>query len=380
VKIVDVRVIGVRVNHRGDWIFVQIETDDGVVGLGEASHSRDDAALARLVRRTIRPLLVGRDPGRVEPLWREMLSMVAGDRAPTFLEATAISGVEQALWDVNGRALGVPIHRLLGGAVRERVRVYANVNRAVVDRAPEGFAAAARAATSDGFTAVKLAPFDGVEKGAGGPEADRLIALGVERVRAVREAVGSSVDVMVDCHDRFTRQRGIEVAAELTSLDLLWFEEPIRVESGLDDLEALARSVSMPVAAGELLFGRAGFWPVLKRRSVATIMPDVKHCGGLWEGRKIAALAEAAGIAVSPHNPSGPIASLASVHLSATIPNCPLLEYAWGEVPWRSALVTPGEQLVDGQAIVPQAPGLGATLDEATLAEHGFDPQSEPRA
>ena len=376
-KIVDVRVLGVRVNHRGNWIFVQVETDDGIVGLGETSQSGDDAALAFLIRRSLRPKLLGRDPSSVEAIWRDLAQRPAGGLVDGRLEATALSGVEQALWDVNGRALGVPIHRLLGGAVRERIRLYANINRAVTDRSPGGFARAATMAVADGFTAVKLAPFDGVQwSQRDRAEAGPALARGIERVGAVREAIGPDVALMVDCHERFNREMAIRVARELAALGVVWFEDPTEPTDDLDGLSAIRAAVDLPLVTGERLFGRAAFWPLLHADAVGTIMPDVKHCGGLWEGKKIAAMAEAARVMVSPHNPSGPIATLASAHLAATLPNFSRLEYAWGEVPWRAALTTPSETIVDGELAVPQAPGLGATLDPAMLEEHGFDPEA----
>ena len=376
-KIVDVRVLGVRVNHRGNWVFVQVETDDGIVGLGEASQSGDDAALAFLIRRSLRPKLLGRDPSSIEAIWRDLAQRPAGGLVDGRLEATTLSGVEQALWDVNARALGVPIHRLLGGAVRERVRLYANVNRAVTDRSPAGFARAAATAVAEGFTAVKLAPFDAVQwSRRDRAEAGPALVWGVERVAAVREAIGPDVELMVDCHERFNRELAIRVARELARLGVVWFEDPTEPTDDLDGLAAIRAAVDLPLVTGERLFGRAAFWPLLQSGAVGTIMPDVKHCGGLWEGKKIAAMAEAARVMVSPHNPSGPIATLASAHLAATLPNFSRLEYAWGEVPWRPALTTPAEAIVDGELAIPQMPGLGATLDPAMLEEHGFDPEA----
>jgi galactonate dehydratase len=376
-KIADVRVLGVRVNHRGNWVFVEVETDDGIVGLGEASQSGDDAALAFLIRRSLRPKLLGRDPSSVEAIWRDLASRPAGGTIDGRLEATALSAVEQALWDVNGRALGVPVHRLLGGAVREQIRLYANVNRHVTDRAPAGFARAARAAVAGGFTAVKLAPFDGVHWAQRDrAEAGALLARGIERVAAVREAVGPEVELMVDCHERLNLEMALGVARDFERLGVVWFEDPTEPTDDLDGLRALRRATDLPLVTGERLFGRAAFWPLLRSGAVGTIMPDVKHCGGLWEGKKIAAMAEAARVMVSPHNPSGPIATLASAHLAATLPNFSRLEYAWGEVPWRAALTRPAEAVVGGELPVPQAPGLGATLDPAVLEAHGFDPES----
>jgi galactonate dehydratase len=374
-KIVDVRVLGVRVNHRGNWIFVQVETDDGIVGLGEASHSGDDAALTFLIRHSLRPKLIGRDPSSVEAIWRDLAQRAAGGLIDGRLEATALSGVEHALWDVNGQALGVPIHRLLGGALRERVRLYANINRHVTDRSPAGFATAAATAVSEGFTAVKLAPFDNVQwSQRDRAESRGALARGIERVAAVREAIGPDVELMVDCHERFNREMAVRVGRELVRLDVVWFEDPTEPTDDLQGLTGIRAELDLPLVTGERLFGRAAFWPLLASGVVGTIMPDVKHCGGLWEGKKIAAMAEAARVMVSPHNPSGPIAALASAHLAATLPNFSRLEFAWGEVPWRAALTVPVEPIANGELAVPQAPGLGATLAPAMLEEHGFDP------
>jgi galactonate dehydratase len=375
VKIVDVRVLGVRVNHRGNWIFVQVETDDGIIGLGEASHSGDDAALTFLIRHSLRPKLIGRDPSSVEAIWNSLAQRAAGGLLDGRLEATALSGVEQALWDVNGQALGVPIHRLLGGALRDRVRLYANINRHVTDRSPEGFARAAAAAVSEGFTAVKLAPFDTVQWAQRDrAEARPALARGLDRVAAVREAIEPDVDLMVDCHERFNREMAVQVGHALAKLGVVWFEDPTGPTDDLAGLAGIRAALDVPMVTGERLFGRAAFWPLLSAGVVGTIMPDVKHCGGLWEGKKIAAMAEAARVMVSPHNPSGPIAALASVHLAATLPNFSRLEFAWGEVPWRAALTSPTEPIANGEFSVPQTPGLGARLVPAMFHEHGFDP------
>ena len=374
-KIVDVRVLGARVNHRGNWIFVQVETDDGIVGLGEASHSGDDAALTFLIRHSLRPKLLGRDPSSVEAIWRDLAQRAAGGLLDGRLEATALSGVEHALWDINGQALGVPIHRLLGGAVRDRVRLYANINRHVTDRSPDGFATAAATAVSEGFTAVKLAPFDNVQwSQRDRAESRTALARGIERVAAVREAIGPDVELMVDCHERFNREMAVRVGRDLARLDVVWFEDPTEPTDDLAGLAGIRAELNLSLVTGERLFGWAAFWPLLSAGVVGTIMPDVKHRGGLWEGKKIAAMAEAARVMVSPHNPSGPIAALSSAHLAATLPNFSRLEFARGEVAWRAALTTPAEPIANGELSVPQTPGLGATLTPSLLAEHGFDP------
>ena len=351
----------------GGWLFVQVETDDGLVGLGEASQGGNDLVEA-CVEKRLKPYLIGKDPRGIEPLTAGMLTLVGRDGRGA---ATAMSGVEQALWDIWGQSLGQPIWALLGGRHRNRIVLYANTNRRTYDRTPAGFAESARLAVADGIRAVKCAPFDGVDLRYPDREANRRgIALGVARVAAIREAVGPEVRVMVDCHSRFDVPTAIAVARELAPLKLDWMEEPV-IDSDLDGLERIREHAEMPIAGAESLIGRGGFWETLRRRVLDVIMPDVKHCGGILEMRKIAALAETARVSVSPHNPSGPVSTLASVHLCAAIPNFLALEYPWGEVSWRDELLTPNEVIEGGSIAVPDRPGLGFALNMDVARAHG---------
>jgi galactonate dehydratase len=370
VKITDVSIVGVQTDSapatrlQEGWLFVRVHTDDGLVGLGEASQG-GNAVVRAFLEGTLRDLLVGRDPRQIEPLAVEML-LRANGRGP----ATAVSGVEQALWDIWGQALGQPIWALLGGRHRDRITLYANVNRATFDRSPAGFARIARGAVDDGFRAVKCAPFDDVAF----RFPDRAVNLrgiraGIERVAAMREEVGPDVRLMVDCHARFDVPTAIQVARELAPLNLTWLEEPVP-ESDLDGLERVREHSPMPIAGAEGLIGRHGYWETIRRRVLDVIMPDVKHTGGVLELRKIAAMAETVRLSVSPHNPSGPISTMASVHVCAAIPNFLALEYPWGEATWRRDLLAPAEILEDGSIAVPDRPGLGFTLDEDVLAAH----------
>ena len=351
----------------GGWLFVQVETDDGLVGLGEASQGGNDLVEA-CVEKRLKPYLVGKDPRGIEPLTAGRLALTSRDGRAA---ATALSGVEQALWDLWGQSLGQPIWALLGGRHRDRIVLYANTNRRTYDRSPDGFAESARLAVADGVRAVKCAPFDGVSyRYPDRAENRRGIALGIARVAAIRDAVGPDVRVMVDCHSRFDVPTAIEVARELAPLKLDWIEEPV-ADADLDGLARLRESIEMPLAGAEARIGRDGFWETLRRRVLDVIMPDVKHCGGILEMRKIAALAETARVSVSPHNPSGPVSTLASVHLCAAIPNFLALEYPWGEVSWRDELLTPNEVVEAGSIAVPDRPGLGFALNMEVARAHG---------
>ncbi len=366
-RITEIEPVIVHVNQRGDWVFLLIHTDEGITGLGEASHSLDDSLLVAALT-AMKPRIIGRSPFEIQALWRQFAGMHGGR-----VTATALSGIEQALWDIVGQSLGVPIHALFGGAVRNRIRLYANINRHVVDRSPMGFAAAARQAVEEGFTAVKLAPFDELRAPdhiRTGPKAAWF--RGVQRVEAVRDAIGEEVDLMVDCHGRMETSEAIAVGRALAACNLMWFEEPI---SHLypDQLACITRHVPMPTASVESIFGLENMRPFLLERVVDVLMPDVKHCGGLQEAVAIANAARLNRLLVAPHNPSGPVATVASAHVAAVIPNFLILEYAWGEVDWRSTLLDPVEPVKDGYLLLSEAPGLGYRMNPAIVAEHAVD-------
>jgi len=291
------------------------------------------------------------------------MPLVKGD----LVSATAFSAIEQAMWDLAGRALGVPTYTLFGGKVRDSMPVYANINRATNPRTPDGFAAAARRAVGDGFRAIKAAPFDGFPApGSPGSQIDAAVDAGIAAVVAMRAAVGPEVDIMVDCHSFFDVDRAVAVARRLEPQRLTWYEEPVAPER-VEDTLAIKRRIRQPMSGGEVLFGVAGFAPLVQRHAVDVIMPDVKHCGGLLELTRIAAAADAEGVTVSPHNPSGPISMAASVQVAAGMRNFNVLELQYGEVAWRGELLTPPERFVNGRITVSDRPGFGITLNDAAV-------------
>ncbi|MEX1019578.1 MAG: mandelate racemase/muconate lactonizing enzyme family protein [Litorilinea sp.] len=354
----------VRVNQRGDWVFVLVHTDAGLTGIGEASHSSNDA-VCFLVLDQFNQQLMGKDPRQIAAI-RQLLRKVDGGRVYN----TALSAVEQALWDILGQHLETPVHALFGGAVRDRLRLYANINRHVRDRSPAGFAQAAHQAVAEGFTAIKLAPFDelrAADHTRTGPQA--AWRPGVERVRAVRKAIGDTVELAVDCHGRMELSEAIIVGQELGDCNLFWYEEAVR-HTQPSDLQRLTQAVPMPTASTESIFGILAYRPFLVERVVDVIMPDVKHCGGLLELAEIAAAARMHGILVAPHNPAGPLSTAATAQVVSTINNFYILEYAWGEVDWRASLLEPAERIEDGYLILSQAPGLGHRLNPEAVAVH----------
>lgn len=363
-KIRSISTLIVHVNHRGDWVHVVVETDAGIAGVGEASHSSNDALCVAAVEQFDRQLQ-GEDPRQIARI-RQMLRKKDGGRVYN----TALSGLEQALWDVLGQSLGAPLHALFGGAVRERIRLYANINRHVVDRSPEGFARAARQAADEGFTAIKMAPFDELRhpyRYRTGPLADWRP--GVERVRATRKAIGDEIELAVDCHSRMEVSEAVVVGQELADVNLFWYEEPV-AHTDAAGLAAVAGLVPQPIASAESVYGVEAFRPFTADRCVDVIMPDVKHCGGILELNEIAATARLRQVLVAPHNPAGPLSTAATAQAAASWPNFYILEYAWGEVDWRAELLSPPERIEDGHLVLSQEPGLGHRLNQGTVETH----------
>jgi galactonate dehydratase len=360
----------VRATSRTVWLFVRLTTDAGHVGLGEASDAfgyanttADQVAQMRRELQRFFELINGRSPFEIES-YRQRGEPLA---RPGLVPATAFSAIEQALWDLAGKALEVPTHVLLGGKVRTRLPVYANINRATNPRTPDGFAAAATRAVGDGFRTIKAAPFDGFPPpGSPAAQISRAIDMGIDAVRAMRAAVGPSVGIMIDCHSFFDVEQSVAVADRLGPYNLTWYEEPVPPER-VDDTVAIRRRIKQPMAGGEVLFGLSGFGPLIRRHAVDTIMPDVKHCGGLLQMTRIAAMAAEEGVMVAPHNPSGPVSTAASVQVCAGMKNVNYLELQFGEVAWRSEVVVPVERFVDGTIEVSDRPGFGIALHEDVI-------------
>jgi len=373
-RLTAIELIPVRATERTVWLFVRLSTDKGLTGLGEASDgfgfantSKQDALRMEAELRKFFSLVQGKSPFDVE-FYRQQAEPLAV--AGGLIAATAYSAIEQALWDIAGQSLDLPTYDLFGGKLRDRLPVYANINRATKPRTPEGFAATARRAVTDGFRAVKAAPFDGFPK-PGSPAGDirTAVDLGISSVAAIRSAVGPDVELMIDCHSFFDVPLAQSVARSLEPHNLAWYEEPVAPERTEDTL-AIRLAIRQPMAGGEILFGTKGFAPLCRTQAVHVIMPDVKHCGGLLEMTRIAAMARADGITVAPHNPSGPVSTAASVQICAGMPNFRILELQWGEVDWRSDLIRPAERFDKGSIQVPDRPGFGIRLNDKLAHSH----------
>ena len=342
-----------------DSLIVRVHTDEGLVGLGEAYPVGPNEAVAATIR-DFQSWIAGRDPRDVNGIWYHLY---AHSRFPGgSVVNAAISGIEHALWDIAGKAAGVPVYRLLGGKCRDRIRVYQSCGGAT----PEAIAAHARQLVDQyGYTALKMSPQP--------PNSEQLPWAAVvrqagERLAAVREAVGPDVDIGLDPHARiFEPMRALEMAAAVQPYRPFFFEEPLRPEN-IDALAWLAQKSDVPIATGEMLYTSFGFRELLAKQAATIIQPDICICGGLSEMKKIAALAESHYVTVAPHNPLGPLATAINVHFAATTHNFLILEYhADDESPRRDVLVEP-MQLRDGYLELPEGPGWGVELNEAALS------------
>ena len=362
-KITGVETIKVSVNHRGNWVFIQVNTDEGISGIAEASHSGNDDLLAAEIKKCGK-WLKGKDPQQINSLYRQLLNTSRGR-----IHQTALGALETACWDILGKTLGKPIAALLGGPIIEKLPLYANINRFVRDRTPRGFADAAAQAEKEGFKALKLAPFDEVSGLSKISSSRTDWRLGIERVKAVRQAVGAEIEVGVDCHRRFDYASFLPVLDELDMLDLFWVEEPVP-NHHLSDIRKIATRSHKPLAGGERLFSLEEFEGFLTERRYDVLMPDLKHVGGIRELKNIGEACRLCGLRFSPHNPAGPLATAASAQVAASVPSFWHLEYAWGEVNWRARLLDPPEEIVDGMLILSDNPGVGHTLNPKFIESH----------
>lgn len=359
-----------NVNARTNWTFVRVRFDDGSEGIGEASLNGWESLVVAYAADLDR-VLAGQE---AEGLPARLATY---PHSPGGLVAHAVrSAIEQAFCDAMARAAGVPVWQWLGGKQRDRVPVYANINRATVDRTPDGCGRAAAAAVAQGFRGVKIAPFDGVlPDSLDRVETRTAIDVGIERLRAMRAAIGPATHLMADCHWRFDLPTARAVLERLAEVRLRWFECPVSEHASshgaMAELRAQANAQDTMLAACELQTGVAGFRPFVTPRLVDVIMPDVKYAGGIAEMMRIAAFASAHGVRFSPHNPTGPVCTYASLHAAAAAVDVDSLELQVGESALYFDLVGGARPaFVDGAFVVPDAPGFGITLDAKVLAAH----------
>lgn len=343
-------------------IILKVETDEGVYGVGEVRLNSSPRSLLGYLEDVLPRHVLGSDPFDTESLISKLV-LQNGSGGP--LPASALAAIEVACWDIKGKVLGQPVYRLLGGKVRDKVRVYAN-GWYRVERTPEAFYAAARQVVEKGYSALKFDPF-----GAGYYELDRSEErLSLALVEAVRDAIGADCDMFIEMHGRFSPATAVRIANELDRFRPSWIEEPIPPKN-LRGLKRVAEKVRIPIAAGEHLNTLEEFDTLFSFDAVDIIQPDLTHFGGLELMRRVSSWANIHNLQVAPHNVGGPISTAAALHLAATVPNFMIQEYFNDFADsWINDAAHGLPEVIDGCFALPEKPGLGVELDEAFISAH----------
>ncbi len=369
----------VNLSAKSNWFFIRATSDDGYRGYGEATlYGWEQLQLAYLEQ--LNASIVGQTVEQALTQARVQPSSPGG-----LVANSVVSALEQALTDVRARSAGQPLYATLGALQRTSIRVYANINRRTEDRTPRGFVASARDAVAQGYTAIKIAPFDGlVPDDLRSSESRKSIAAGIDRIFATRAAIGPDVDLLVDCHWRFDEATAARVLADVEPAKLFWLECPISESAehypALARLRGRARDHGTRLAGAEQQVGVGGFRPFIQGGLLDVVMPDVKYAGGYAEMLRIAELCERAGIGFSPHNPTGPVCTMASLHLCAVAPSFLILEHQVGESPLYFDIVRGSHpRVANGCFELTDETGLGIELDEEVMRAHPYRPLSSVR-
>jgi len=363
-KITDVTPVVLGTSWR-NIIFIKVQTDEGLVGIGEATIQNREEGVLGYLQGAKRRHVIGSDPFNIEDLW---LRMYRDDFWRNGVIATTVmSAVEIACWDIIGKAVGQPVYRLLGGQAQPRLKAYAN-GWYTVERDPRQFAERAKGVVAKGYKALKVDPF-----GPGTYEMTRQeIVRSIDLVAAIRDAVGPDVDIFIEGHGRFSPHTAVRIGKLLEEFEPGWYEEPVPPENVLA-LKQVREKVNIPIAAGERWFTRYQFSEYLMSGAVDIIQADVIHAGGLLEMKKIAAMADANYRVMAPHNSNGPVCTAASIHFGFCTTNFKVQEIFDDFVePWVKEAVPGVPNVVDGYVELPTAPGLGVSLNEDLIAEHPY--------
>ena len=369
-RIVQLTLRALRVTAKTVWLFVEVVDSVNATGIGEATSPGEESAVIAALEALIPTVLDRSADPTLRPQWQHAPKTRAG--------GAAASAIDHALWDLAGQRAGAPVATLLGATARH-VALYANINRGLPSRSPAAFAAGARVAVDAGFTAIKIAPFDEVDvfgrRGVVLPATRAGLDAGLARIAATRAAVGGDVRLMVDCHWRFDEKWAERMIDAVTAECLHWIECPLPEDAAwlpaLKRLRARANARAMRLAGGEDGVGRAAFMPFLEHGAYDVLMPDMKYVGGFAEMQAVAALASKQGVAIAPHNPSGPVAHAASLHACTLLPGFDRLELQFNETPLFERLLKPALRAPShGVAHIPDRAGLGIHLAADVVAQH----------
>jgi len=370
-RVVEAKIYLVEIGGRRP-VLVQVFTDEGISGVGDAAiaYGAGATAAAGMIKDLVEGLLLGKDPFRIEALWSEMYDHSFWAKGGGPIVFAGISAIEQALWDIKGKALGVPVYEMLGGKFRDKARVYANgwSFRCVT---PDDFAREAVRVVKDGYAAIKFYPLASPETSPHGllrhvslRAIDRDTEnLTVARVKAVRDAVGPDIDVLLDMSAELTTDAIIRIGRRVEEFDIFFFEEPVD-PFDVEALKKVSEHVDLPIAVGERLYTRYGFRPIMERHAADILQPDIGNTGGIMETKKIAAMAEVYNMRIQPHTCASPVATAAALQLDACIPNFIIQELYPYRIPEHFEIVdhAPEWEVQNGYLPIPDRPGLGVEL------------------
>jgi galactonate dehydratase len=358
-----------------NWILLKLTTDSGVVGWGEATNW-PGSPLVEAACEHVGRVIIGMDPRRIDFIWtklyRDMNNL--GQTGPLL---SAIAGVDIALWDIKGKMLDVPVYELLGGAYRKKIELYANYWFIEGSHNADDYARQAKQVVELGFTGLKFDPFAhvnyvyGNDLATNGSLTESQKRLAVEVVDSVAKAVGKDIAIAIETHAFMNAPTTVEMAHRLARLgfNCMWYEEPALPEFP-EEIADIRRRIPFPVCVGERVYSRFMLRMVLEKQAADVVMPDITRCGGITELRKMANLAECYNVPFAPHSPNGPLSTIASAHVMATIPNFFRQEFMLKDVPWRDECISQPLPIKDGNFVLPERPGLGFDVNEEVLGKH----------
>ena len=347
------------------FVFVKVETDAGIHGWGDATLEYKEHTVEAAIH-DLEHYLIGKEPHNIEAFRHDCYRDAYWRGGPVLM--SALAGVEMCLWDIKGKALGVPVYQLLGGKVRDEIPIYVNGWFSPA-KTPDEFAEKARQLRDRRFPGCKWDPFGKAWQQISKHDLNQAM----ECVAKVAETVGEDVNLLIEGHGRFDIPTAVRIGQRLEDFDIFWFEEPIPPDDK-DGLREVKERVRVPLAAGERLYNRYEYRQFFDLNCTDYIQPDISHAGGLFEMRLLGAEAEARHIGFCPHNPSGPVANAATLQLAACVPNFVMLEMMMTDVPYRRLICDEDLTVHNGRMVIPDRPGLGIELNEDEILKHPFSP------
>lgn len=365
-KITDIKTFAVDC-FRTNWVFIKIHTDDGIDGIDEATLEYKEKALLGAVEH-IKEYLIGKNPFDIEKHWHNIYRDAYWRGGAVLM--SALSAVETALWDILGKSLNVPVYQLMGGKVRDKVRIYVNGWFAGA-KTPKEFGEKAKIAVQKGVTAMKWDPFGKSYLDISNKDLNNAL----QCIAEVRSAVGDEIDLLIEGHGRFNIPTAVKISKELEPFNPMFFEEPVPPDN-LDALKAVKDKSPVAVSAGERLYTRWDYKKMFDLMTADYIQPDISHAGGIMELKKIAAEAECRYIPFAPHNPSGPVANAATLQLAASCQNFCILEIMYSDVAYRKDITNEELEYSDGYIKIPDNPGLEIEINEDQCLAHPYKPHT----